>query len=212
MIRAVAFVIAALLIWAVPYYALWVLVQRRFVAVSPGRVYQSGAMSPRKLIRYVRRYDIATVIDFRCAHEKEVRVESQALARSGNCHINIPIGILPGRDELRRFIEVMTEELANRRRVLMHCKDGQGRAIAFVAIYRIEFEGWTPERAYGATTRLPPGFKLISLCFPGAGLLSPRNPKTRFILNYRSPRAPVERATIRPRAHPLDINRRPVSR
>jgi hypothetical protein len=189
MVQAIAYILAALLIWAVPYYLHWVLVRRRFVAIAPGRVYQSGAMSPRKLIRYARRYDIATVIDFRGWHEEPVRIEAKVLTEKGIRHINIPIGALPADADVRRFIEVMTHELQDRRRVLMHCKDGQGRAIAFGAIYRIEFEGWAPEKAYRAATRLPPGFKPISILFPRAGLLSTRNQKTPFILNYQSSRA-----------------------
>jgi hypothetical protein len=197
MVRAVVFIVAALLIWAVPYYTYWVVVRRRFVAISPGRVYQSGAMSPRKLLRFARRYDIATVIDFRGAHEEKVRIEAEALIGGKIRHINIPIGALPCHDDVRHFIDVMTEELRGRRRVLLHCKDGQGRAIALAAIYRIEFEGWSPELAYRAATRLPPGFKPISFFFPRAGLLSQRNQKTPFILNYRPSRAVANaRATL----------------
>jgi hypothetical protein len=194
MVRTAIFLATAFLVWAVLYYGHWVLLRRRFVAIAPGRVYQSGAMSPRRLLRYARRYQIATILDFRGAHEREVHIEAQALAGTGIRHINIPVGLLPTRDELRRFIEVMTEELSARRRVLMHCKDGQGRAVALAAIYRIEFEGWNPERAYRAGTRLPPGFKPISILFPGAGLLSPRNAKTPFILNYRPTRPAMETA------------------
>jgi len=186
MLRTTLSLLAVLLTSAVVYYGHWVLVRRRLVAISPGRVYQSGAMRPRRLLEYARRYQIETVIDFRGAHEEPVRVEAQALAGTGVRHINIPIGILPGAEELRRFIEVMTEELIAGRPVLMHCKDGQGRAIALAAIYRIEFEGWSAVEAYRAATRLPPGLKIVSMLFPKAGLLSPRNCKTQFILGYRA--------------------------
>lgn len=184
--QTILILVALLVVWAAVYYGHWVLVRRRFVAISPGRVYQSGAMRPRRLLQYARRYQIATVIDFRGAHEEGVQVEGQALAGTGVRHINIPIGILPGQEELQRFIEVMTDELIAGRRVLIHCKDGEGRAIALAAIYRIEFEGWGAVEAYRAATRLPPGFKFISMVFPRAGLLSPRNCKTQFILSYRA--------------------------
>lgn len=186
MIQASIFAATAFLVWAIVYYAHWVLLRRRFVAIAAGRVYQSGAMYPSLLIRYARRYSITTVIDFRGENENGVCAERQALAEAGVRHVNIPVGILPTRDSLRRFIEVMREDLQDGKRVLMHCKDGQGRAIAFAAIYRIEFEGWDPVQAYRGTSRLPPGLRPISLLFPGAGLLSPRNAKTQFILNYRS--------------------------
>lgn len=186
MLRTTAFLLAVLIIWAVVYYGHWVLVRRRFVTVSRGRVYQSGAMWPRWLLACARRYRIATVIDFRGAHEETVRAQARALAGTEVRHVNIPIGILPDREDLQRFFQVMTDELAAGRRVLLHCKDGQGRAVALAAIYRIEFEGWDAAEAYRAATRLPPGFKVISMLFPQAGLLSPRNCKTQFILNYRA--------------------------
>jgi hypothetical protein len=199
MTRLTIIALVGVLVWAVVYYAHWVLVRRRFVVVARDRVYQSGAMWPRRLIYFARRYAIETVIDFRGAHEEPVCVQARALEGTGIRHINIPVGLLPSQEDLDRFIDVMTGELVAGRRVLMHCKDGQGRAVALAAIYRIEFEGWSPQSAYRAATRLPPGFKFVSWVFPDAGLISPRNRKSQFILNYQShtgassryPRAPA---------------------
>jgi len=185
MTRTIVVLVILTLAWAGVYYAHWVIVRRRFVAISPGRVYQSAAMSPRRLMSYVRRYAVDTVIDFRGPHELGGRAQAQALADTGIRYINIPIVVLPTQSDLRGFIDAMTEELANGRRVLMHCKDGEGRAIAMAAVYRIELEGWSPMQAYRAATRLPPGFKLVSMLFPSTGLLSSRNSKSRFILDYR---------------------------
>jgi protein-tyrosine phosphatase len=185
MTRAIVVLVILTLAWAGVYYAHWVVVRRRFVAIAPGRVYQSAAMSPRRLICYVRRYAVHTVIDFRGLHELGGREQARALAESGIRYINIPIVELPTQSDLRGFIDAMTEELANGRRVLMHCKDGEGRAVAMAAVYRIELEGWSPMQAYRAATRLPPGFKLVSMLFPSTGLLSSRNCKSRFILDYR---------------------------
>jgi len=184
MLRTTIVLVTAALLWGVLYYAHWVLARRRFVAIAPGRVYQSGAMAPRQVVRYAQRYRIDTVIDFRGAHKEEVHVEARALAENGIRHVNIPMGQLPTQSDLRRFIDLMAEELAAGRRVLMHCKDGQGRAVAIAAIYRIEFEGWTPLQAYRAATRLPPKFKFVQLLFPHAGILSRRNCKTQLILDY----------------------------
>jgi protein tyrosine phosphatase (PTP) superfamily phosphohydrolase (DUF442 family) len=185
MTHAIVVLVILIVAWAGVYYAHWVIVRRRFVAIAPGRVYQSAAMSPRQLICYVHRYAVHTVIDFRGPHELGERAQARALADTGIRYINIPIGALPTQSDLRGFIDAMTEELANGRRVLMHCKDGEGRAVAMAAVYRIELEGWSPMQAYRAATRLPPGFKLISLLFPSTGLLSSRNCKSRFILDYR---------------------------
>jgi protein tyrosine phosphatase (PTP) superfamily phosphohydrolase (DUF442 family) len=188
MTRATIILVSMVLVWAIVYYTYWVIIRRRFVAIVPGRVYQSGAMWPWWLIRSARRYAIQTVIDFRGAHEEETQIQARALADTGIRYINIPIGALPAQSDVRRFIHVMNEELSAGRRVLMHCRDGEGRAIAMAAIYRIEFEGWSALEAYRGGTRLPPGFKFVSLLFPGAGLLSQRNCKTRFILEYQPTR------------------------
>lgn len=186
----------AFLGWAVIYYLHWVVLLRRLVAVSPGRVYQSGAMRPQALIRCCRRHGIKTVIDFRGGLENPLVVrEVHALAGTGIRHVNIPVGLLPHEKDVLRFHQVMSEELAAGRPVLLHCKDGQGRAVAFAAIYRIQFEGWTPLAAYRGATRLPPAFRFANLLFPAAGLLSPRNRKTQLILGYRPMTLPPLGAT-----------------
>jgi protein tyrosine phosphatase (PTP) superfamily phosphohydrolase (DUF442 family) len=174
------------LIWLVAYYLHWVLVQRRFVVISPGKVFQSGAMRPRRLLRYARRHGIRTVIDFRGERERRlVEREAHALAATRIRHINLPCSQAPTPNDLQRFNEVMAEELAAGRPVLLHCKDGEGRAVAFAAIYRIQFERWSPQAAYRAATRLPPAFRFVNLLYPPAGLLSPRNSKTQLILGYQ---------------------------
>jgi protein tyrosine phosphatase (PTP) superfamily phosphohydrolase (DUF442 family) len=186
MITFALILLIAFLVWAVVYYLHWVLVQRRFVVIATGRVYQSGAMKPRNLIRCARSNGIRTIIDFRGGGEAAlVAKEARALVATGIRHINIPVGTLPTEKDLRRFYEVMCEELAANRSVLLHCKDGEGRAVAFAAIYRIQFEGWTPQAAYRGATRLPPAFRFVNLLYPPAGLLSQRNQKTKFILGYQ---------------------------
>jgi hypothetical protein len=46
-------------------YGYWVLIEHRLTVVTSKRVYQSAAMSPRKLIRLAKRLGIHTVFDFR---------------------------------------------------------------------------------------------------------------------------------------------------
>ena len=182
--RTIALLVSVGVLWAGIYYAHWVCVRRRFVTITPGQLYQSAGMEPKRLIRCARSHEISAVIDFR--GPSEVDAEARALAAAGIRHINIPVCTNPSAEAIRHFVEVMLHELKAGRRVLLHCKDGEGRAIAFAAIYRIEFEGWSAERAYRAATRLPPGLRFVSILFPGAGLLSPRNLKTPLILNYRA--------------------------
>lgn len=187
MLHTVTLLAAAALAGAVIYYSHWVLVRRRFVEIAPG-VYQSGAMWPCWLIRCVRRHGIDAVIDLRGAREPGVLAEARALSRAGIRYINVPVGQLPTRETVACFLGLMAEAHAAGRRILFHCKDGQGRAIALAAIYRIEFRGWSALDAYRGGSRLPPGLRWVSRLHPQAGLLSRRNTKTRFILEYRPTR------------------------
>jgi hypothetical protein len=194
--RTIALLVTIGVVWAGVYYAHWVCVRRRFVTITPGQLYQSARMEPKRLIRCARSHDISAVIDFRGS--SEVHAEARALAAAGIRHINIPACTNPSAEAIGHFIEVMLQERKAGRRVLLHCKDGEGRAIAFAAIYRIEFEGWSGQQAYRAATRLPPGLRFVSVLFPGAGLLSPRNRKTPLILNYRATLDPARRAAQHP--------------
>jgi len=201
--KTIALLVTVGVVWAGVYYAHWVCVRRRFVTITPGRLYQSATMEPKRLIRCARSHDIAAVIDFRGS--SEVHEEARALAAAGIRHINIPVCTNPSAEAIRRFIEVMLRERSAGRRVLLHCKDGEGRAVAFAAIYRIEFEGWSAQQAYRGATRLPPGLRFVSLLFPGAGLLSPRNRKTPLILNYRATLDPAQRVAQHPLAAEAEL-------
>jgi protein tyrosine phosphatase (PTP) superfamily phosphohydrolase (DUF442 family) len=147
-------------------------------------------MSPTKLTRVVKRHGIQTVIDFRNGEDLEVAAESAALARIGVRHRHLPTSIYPSQAEIAAFVAAMQQELSRPNRILIHCKDGEGRAVMFAAIYRIEFEGWDNKRAHHAGARLPDGLRFLNRLHPQIGCLSPRNVKTGLILNYqRTPRA-----------------------
>jgi hypothetical protein len=175
---------AVLLVWCAFVYGYWVLVDRRLTVVSRNTVFQAGAMRAQVLRNCVARLRIDTVIDFRGSHKSCVTLERATLDALGVRHVNIPTGREPTPADVARFVDVMQAERRAGRRVLMHCKDGQGRAVAFAAIYRIEFDGWSPRAAYRASVRLPPSLRFLRFPFPFLGRLSPHNPKTRMILDY----------------------------
>jgi hypothetical protein len=79
----------------------------------------------------------------------------------------------------------VSPEVAAHRTILLHCHDGEGRAVFYSAIYRIQFEGWSNEQAYRGTTRLPPALMFLTKIFPPVARLSPRNAKTPLILGFR---------------------------
>jgi len=145
--------------------------------------------------RVAQRRGIQTVIDFRSGQDLEVEAEKKALARIGVHHRHLPTSIYPSQPEIAAFVFAMRQELNKPNRILIHCKDGEGRAVMFAAIYRIEFEGWDNERAYHASARLPDGLRFLNRIHPRIGCLSPRNVKTSLILNYRRTPMPAARGS-----------------
>lgn len=183
-------------------YAYWVFVEHRFTVVAAGRVYQSAEMSPEELVRLTARLDIRTVFDFRNYpdHDPRIAAERSALADRGVRYVHVPATPRPSLQAVAAFVDAMREEVAARHAVLLHCHDGEGRAVFFSAVYRMEFEGWNNERAYNGTARLPPYLMFVNRMFPFIGRLSSRNPKTPLILDYRpfagTPPPPADGARI----------------
>jgi hypothetical protein len=202
MIRTLLVMLGVFLAACAVYYAHWVLIRRRLVTIVPDRAYQSGAMSAPRLIRCARRLRVATVVDFRGVSEPRFADEARALAETDIRYIHLPVGREPQPEDVRRFVTLMAEERRAGRRVLLHCKDGEGRSIYFAAVYRIEFEGWTPRQAWQGASRLPPLFRFVSWLCPPAGRFSPRNPKTPLILGYRRVGAPDGSPPVRGGADP----------
>ncbi len=131
------------------YYGHWVVFEHRFATITEGQVYKSGAMPGDELLERVEEHDIKTVIDLRLYYPDEVVREAERLKKVGVNHFHLPTEQVPEDKTVDAFLEIMKDP-ANRP-VLIHCHDGEGRAVLFSAIYRIEFEGWDPERARKAT-------------------------------------------------------------
>lgn len=169
-------------------YGYWVVAEHRLTVVTPGHVYQSAAMPPEDLIRLAHRIGIQTVFDFRGDSESEQRLtaaERLALEGAGIKYVHIPSSTRPSPETVATFLRAVAPDIDAHRTVLLHCHDGEGRAVFYSAIYRIQFEGWSNEQAYRATTRLPPTLMFLSKAFPSLARLSPRNAKTPLILAFR---------------------------
>ncbi len=172
---------------AAAVYGHWALVDHRLTVVTPSRVFQSAAMNPAALTDVVNERGIQTVIDFREDSDLSptIRDERAALEQRGVHYVHIPSSTRPAPDTVESFLRVMTTEVANHRVVLLHCHDGEGRAVFYSAIYRMEFEGWDNQKAFQGTTRLPGSLMFLADAFPSLGRLSPRNVKTAMILGYQ---------------------------
>lgn len=151
-------------------YGYWAVLNYHFSTVTEGQVYRSGAMPPEKLQSIVRRYGIRAVIDLRDPGE-QVNAERAALAQLGVKHFHLPSDQVPSDETVDAFLEIMDHR--EYRPVLIHCEHGTGRAVLLAAVYRMEYEGWSNERARRAS-RLVPWF----------GSFSSKRRKGIFICDY----------------------------
>jgi protein-tyrosine phosphatase len=185
-LKLVAVVVIAALAIMGGIYAQWVLGAHRLTVITPGRAYQSAAMAPEEMARVASRLKVQTVFDFRDDRDPGVfEAENAALKRDGIRYVHIPSSTSPAPETVDAFVSAMRSEVAAHRTVLLHCHDGEGRAVFYSAVYRMEFEGWDNERALRATTRLPPALMFLRDLYPGIARLSPKNPKTPLILSFR---------------------------
>jgi protein tyrosine phosphatase (PTP) superfamily phosphohydrolase (DUF442 family) len=177
--RSIAISVAAALgvaLCASALYGYWVFFEHRFATVSPGQFYRSAQMPPERLVEKVEEHGIRAVIDLRTYGVDEA--ERDALAALGVKYFYLPSYQRPVPGTVDAFLELAAQ--SENRPLLVHCEHGVGRAVLFSALYRIEFEGWSNERAR-------------SSAYWGSGLggFGPDAKKGRFLLDYRR-RGPAE--------------------
>ena len=129
--------------------------QYRLGTVTAGEVYQSGAMPPARMAREAHRLGLRTVIDLRTfvpgqdstntTKRRDIDAEAKALADVGVRHIYLPTPQVPTPETVAEFLRVIRDP-ANRP-TLIHCYHGIGRTELFVALYRMEMEGWSNQDA-----------------------------------------------------------------
>lgn len=174
--------IAAFAILFGGWYAYEVHIRHRLHAVTEDQVYRSAAMPPKEMATVAKSLGLRTVIDFRTyvpgqdstntTPLEDIQGETRALAAVGVRHIHLPTPQVPDAATVDKFLSVMADP-ANRP-VLIHCYHGIGRAELFTAIYRIEFEGWSNERARHATR-----------FFLSGSSFSDKAAKGRFLMAYQ---------------------------
>ena len=152
------------------YLGLWDL-NGRFATVHEGHLYRSGLLSEARLAKLCKRYGIRTVVDFR-REDEHPEIEAEALEKIGVNHVNLQSEQVPTPEVVEGFLEVMSNP-ANQP-VLIHCLHGVGRTGLHAAIYRMEFQGWTNEKAL-REARLLSGFDSFEV----------DTGKGEFILNYQ---------------------------
>ena len=121
-------------------------IPKRFAAVDSGRLYRSGEAAPAQLAHVARTYDLRTVLSLLNPDAPETQAERQAAEELGLRWINVP---LPGdgastpadREEIKRVFAD-----PNAAPILVHCSAGTNRTGLAAGMYRMLYDGWTPEQ------------------------------------------------------------------
>ncbi len=149
--------------------------------VLPGELYRSSEVSPEGLARLSQKHGIKMVIDLR-THDsdkydpEDIFREAQALRSVGVRHVNLSTGQTPDMETVDRFLEILDEP--GNRPVLIHCYHGVGRTGLFVALYLMEYAGYSNEEAIHNVSRyytLRPGGRMG---------FRPESNKGAFLLEY----------------------------
>jgi hypothetical protein len=160
---ALALVVAALVTVApVGFYRCVYVHGKRLREVSPGRVYRSGQMTADGFAEAVARFHLRTIINLQDEYtDPDVRLfalgggtvkESELCARLGVRYLFLPPDLIsrrlvPGHrpKAIDRLLEVLDDPASYP--VLLHCRAGLHRTGVMVAVYRMEYEGWSRRAA-----------------------------------------------------------------
>lgn len=125
---------------------------RHLYAVRHGVLYRSAQLPPAGLQRAVRDLGIRTVVNLRDGVSDPDRAEEDFCKSNGLRFVRIPqtswLGgqrVAPATAGLEQFLDLLREP-ANHP-ILIHCYRGVHRTGGYVAIYRMEVEGWSNEQA-----------------------------------------------------------------
>lgn len=160
-----------------------------FGVVTKDKVYKSGAIKPSRIRDYVEAYKIKTVIDLRDEVSDQYHQEEIAAAVAqieGTRYVNIRSPQVPKRENLLQFYELLDDP--NSYPVLIHCYHGLGRTMLYVAVYRMEYEGWSNDAAR-SQTRLIVESPIYDSSFAAGEW------KGNFLINYK-PRSAGKAATV----------------
>ena len=182
---------------------------KRFREVTPGRFYRSGQMTATGFREIIERYHIKTVINLQHEEPNPLLADHWLGAgKIGEMELCQELGVRykllkpdvappnnrldvlpPAVDE---FLEILDDE--SNYPILLHCKAGLHRTGRLTAIYRMEYEGWSPSEAIRELRANGYGYIMASEGDPFI---------IQFVENY-TPRA------LRPKKLPVAPRPRPV--
>jgi tyrosine-protein phosphatase SIW14 len=144
---------------------------RNVRVVKPGVLYRSGQLSEKGLQRILHELNIGTLVNLRgrdhSARANTTEWESALCEKNYVTFVSIPLGspehpwrVTPEESRrvidagVRQFLEVLDDPERYPRPILVHCLGGVHRTGVMCALYRMECEGWTRERAIEEMSRL----------------------------------------------------------
>ena len=162
-------------------------INHNFMTITEGKVYKSGVIPPDEIKDYVEEYGIKSIVDLRFPGTgdtinnpelpQELIAERDAVAKiKGVKYFNNGSDQVPNEENLKTFFAIMDD--STNYPVLLHCYHGIGRAQMYSALYRIEYEGWTPDEA-----RKKAAFPVQFSSFDHG------TPKGEYLKNYKPRRA-----------------------
>jgi tyrosine-protein phosphatase SIW14 len=135
---------------------------RNFRVVKAGVLYRSGQMTPVGLKKIVDEYHIKAIVSLRDSYTSEAPpdIQEEAFAREyGVKYLRLSpkkwesdTGEPPVMDNIRQYFKLMGNP--DNFPVLVHCFAGIHRTGSYCALYRMEFEKWTNEKAISELRRL----------------------------------------------------------
>ena len=154
--KKIAIVALIMVLIGVGKYVYDMNINHNFETITEGKVYKSGVIPPDELEMYIKAHQIKSVVDLRFPGTQdlvnnpeipaELTAEKAAIAKIGGVnYFNNGSDQVPNQANLDLFFKIMDNK-ANYP-VLIHCYHGVGRAELYSALYRIEYEGWSNEKA-----------------------------------------------------------------
>ena len=118
-------------------------------------IYRGGQPKPGGIKKLVE-LGIKTVINLRDDDDR-AQSEEQEVKEAGLVYYNRPLPRWdsPGEQQIQELLSLLT---AADKPVFVHCKRGADRTGVLIAIYRIEHDAWTSERAKAEADRYGMGF------------------------------------------------------
>ncbi len=135
---------------------------RNFRVVKSGVLYRSGQMTPIGLKKVVDEYHIKAIVSLRDSYNSEAPpdVQEEAFAREyGVKYLRLSpkkwdseTGEPPVMENIRQYFKLMSN--SENYPVLVHCFAGIHRTGSYCALYRMEYEKWSNEKAISELKRL----------------------------------------------------------